>query len=199
MHKSLVHIVRLLLGADYLVNGVNWWFKLITPYPSISDFVSNPPPPDMVGGMIQTGFMFHIVKACEVLAGVALLSNRFVPLLLVVVYPVTLSVFLVDVFLVGTVRGFVMGGGAFVMNSYLLLAYFGYYRGMFTVRAVPDFGLKSSTTGFLITEWVSPKLFNFSVLLFGVIGALLGVTMVSWVGYMMIEYLLNPLPLQLNK
>ena len=85
----LVSLVRWLLGLDYLINGVNWFFKLITPYPSLSDFVAFHPPQDVVGAMIDNGVLFPLAKATEVATGLALLTDLFVPLALVLAMTVT--------------------------------------------------------------------------------------------------------------
>ncbi|MEO0033483.1 MAG: hypothetical protein RIS94_3241, partial [Pseudomonadota bacterium] len=90
--ERLLNVVRLLLGTVYLVNGTNWFFKIITPYPSMSDYAHYLPPADVVGAMIEQGVLFHAAKAMEVLAGVLLLSNRLVPLALVVSMSVTVPV-----------------------------------------------------------------------------------------------------------
>ncbi|MBN8832446.1 MAG: DoxX family membrane protein [Sphingomonadales bacterium] len=81
--ERLIPLVRILLGLVYLINGTNWFFKIITPYPSISDFIHFMPPPDIVGAMIEHGILFHLAKGMEVVGGLMLLTNRFVPLALV--------------------------------------------------------------------------------------------------------------------
>ena len=138
MYDRLVTAVRLLLGAAYLVGGLNWFVKLIDPYPAIIDYLHAPPPPDIVGALIQTGILFHMVKAIEFLAGVALLTNRFVPLALVLSAPVTVVVFVVDVFVSHHLRAKVMGTGSLAMHGFLLLAYMSVYRPMLAARARHD-------------------------------------------------------------
>jgi hypothetical protein len=188
VYWRLVTAARVLLGVDYLVNGTNWWFKIITPYPSVSDFATRPPPPDIVGALIATGFMFHIVKATELVTGVALLTNRFVPLMLVVAFPVTLSVFLADVFLVARLRGFVMGGGALIMNTFLIFAYLSAYAPLLSSRRAPD----GSPAG---DDLRVPGPIRRSVLpVYGVLAVVIGLVMVSWIAVMVAQYVRHPLP-----
>ena len=189
MYPRLVVMVRLLLGADYLINGINWWFKLIKPYPSISDFVAHPPPPDIVGALIQTGFMFHIVKGTELVSGAALLTNRFVPLMLVVAFPVTLPIFLTDVFLGGSLRACIMGGGAFLMNVFLILAYLRLYEPLLGPRQVPD--ELASTPAATPLAALRRRL----MLPLALLAALAGTTMVIWLAVMMAQYAHHPAPL----
>jgi hypothetical protein len=192
----LVGAVRLLFGADLLINGVNWWFKLIGPYPSLSDYLHHAPPADFVGAMIQTGVLFHIVKATELLTGLALLTNRFVPLMLVVVFPITVPVFVVDVLLVHHLRGFVMGAGAMLMNTFLLLSYLSCYRGILRARAIPDapacLGQPVTAPSAAAAASQRPRRWLSLLLrLYGTIAALFGVAMLMWVAVMMAQYLMR--------
>lgn len=196
MQGRLVTTARLMMGVLYLVSGVNWWFKLITPYPSISDFVHGPPPPDMVGEMIKTGVLFHIVKGTELLAGLALLSNRFVPLMLVAVLPITINIAIVDVFFIAHLRGIVMGSGSLALNAFLLLAHLGHYRGMLTPRAWPD--LTGDARPIDDDRSLAPPLAKALALvtpLLGWLAILLALGMLYFVTTLMIQYAQNPLPL----
>lgn len=188
MSARLVAAVRVLMGLDYLINGANWWFKIIAPYPSLSDFVTHPPPPGIVGALIQTGFMFHIVKATELLTGVALLTDRFVPLMLVVVFPVTLSVFLADVFLISTLRGYLMGGGALIMNSFLILAYLNAYAPLLQARCAPD------ALSALPEVGVFARVLRRFLTVHALLAATVGFVMVTWIAVMVVQYLRHPMP-----
>ncbi len=196
MKDRLATTLRLMMGAIYLISGVNWWFKMITPYPSISDFATSPPPPDMVGAMIETGVFFHIVKATELLTGIALLTNRFVPMMLVMVLPITFSIFIVDAFFIAHPRGIMMGTGSMLMNLCLLLVFIGHYRGVLTVTAIPDRTgdaapvAEDSTVAPLIARLLRPVM---PPLLW--LSIAFGVAMLASIGWLMIQYAQNPLPL----
>lgn len=194
MLNRLTAYVRILLGLVYVINGTNWFFKIITPYPSISDFVHYLPPPDIVGAMIEHGILFHLAKATEVITGLALLANRFVPLSLVVSMPVTVTVFIVDVFKPEfRLRAFLMGSGSFVMNVALLLAYYRHYRSMLAFTARPDAdptranpadgGCAADVVG-AIGKPLLPALLCAS--------ALLGTVMVGWLTLMIGQYVADP-------
>ncbi|HVW68005.1 MAG TPA: DoxX family membrane protein [Steroidobacteraceae bacterium] len=177
MYARLVTVVRVMMGAEFLVNGLNWWVKLIGPYPSISDFAQHAPPADFVGAMIQTGVMFHLVKGTELLAGIALLTNRFVPLVLVAVFPVTVPVFIVDVILIHHLRGFFMGAGAMLMNTFLLFSYLHCYRPMLQPRAIPD---ARDPQGASIPAPL--------MLVYGAVAAAFGTVILTWVAVMIFQY-----------
>lgn len=134
MFEKLVHAVRLLFGLNFLLNGINWWWKIL-PYPTIGD---PPGGPAFVQAMIDTGFLFDGIKAVEVLTGVAILANRFVPLALAVAFPVTVAAWAVDIGLLGhSLRAQVMGWAVLSMNGFLMLAYLDAYGPMLLSKAAP--------------------------------------------------------------
>jgi len=137
MTFRLAHAARILFAIQFLLNGVNWWWKIL-PYPSIADLSPMQGPP-FVQAMIDTGYMFDGIKVVEVVAGLLLLSNRFVPLALVVAFPVSVGAWSVDFFLItGSLRAEVMGWSVLLLNAYLLLAYLPYFRPMLVARAPLD-------------------------------------------------------------
>lgn len=86
-HKSAI-VARLLLGTIFFVFGLNGFLG----------FLPQPPMPEaagaFVGGLAGSGYFFPLLKGTEVLAGLALLSNRFVPLALTVLAPITINILL---------------------------------------------------------------------------------------------------------
>jgi len=189
----LIGVARLLMGAIYFLNGFNWWFKIIAAYPSMSDFAHVAPPPDVVGAMIQNGMLFHIVKATELVTGLALLTNRFVPLMLVAALPVTLPICLVDMFFVATPRGILMGGGSMVLNGVLLLAYLNHYRAMLEPRGMPGLDVPEAPRdggplARAIAAVAGPMLPVLAAL-----ACLLGAAMLLWLIVMIVQYAIHPL------
>ena len=53
----------------------------------------------LLGALGATGYMFPLIKGTEVLAGLLLLSGRFVPLAITLLAPVTVNIFLFHVVL----------------------------------------------------------------------------------------------------
>jgi putative oxidoreductase len=193
MITRITPAVRILMGLIYTINGLNWWVKLITPYPSISDFAHMAPPPDVVGALIQTHVMFHMVKGLELLTGLALLSDTLVPLMLVAVVPVTLSAFIVDVFFIARLRGVVMGAGSLLLNGYLLLAYCDHYRAMLAWR-----GQVAPATDPATAPGLGPVVAALSDALRPVLGPVAlaaGLVMLGWLLALVGAYILHPLPL----
>src|SRR5262245_44713279 len=136
MLARLTQAARLLLAFEYVLNGLNWWWKVL-PYPSAAD-PPLPQTPAFVQAMIDTGFMFSGTKAVEVVTGLMLLANLWVPLALVVAFPVTVGIWSVDFFLISSsLRAQLLGWSVLTLNSYLLFAYIGHFRPMLVARATP--------------------------------------------------------------
>jgi hypothetical protein len=146
--------VRWLLGVQSLLSGVNWWFKIL-PFPNIAESVTGPVKHEILRTMVESGWMFSTTKAFEILLAVALLTNRYSVLMLVLAFPVMLMTFLLDLFpFLGNIGPFLhgdlsalamwhslldmlyFGAGVLVMQAYLMTEYFDHYRPMFSVR--PD-------------------------------------------------------------
>lgn len=146
--------VRWLLGVQCLLSGLNWWYKVL-PFPNLFDPPGMPVKSPIVGAMIQSGWMFTAAKAVEVLLGLALVANRFVPLMLVVSFPVIFMTFMLDAMIGPTVLAWwhgtapiqhvwaklldatFFGGAVIVMQVYLMLIYFDAYRPMLNSRVTP--------------------------------------------------------------
>jgi uncharacterized membrane protein YphA (DoxX/SURF4 family) len=88
-------VARFVLGAAFFVFGLNGFLNFI------------PPPAEGVPqgamdlgiAMMNTGYLFQFIKGTEVLAGLLLLCNRFVPLALVVLAPIVLNILAFHLFL----------------------------------------------------------------------------------------------------
>jgi len=136
MIVKLALVTRYLFGSNFLINGINWWWKIL-PYPTRHD-PTNIHTPHFVQAMIDTGFLFDGIKVVEVVVGTALLANFRVPLALAVAFPVTVAAWAVDIGLLGSsVRAQVLGWSGLLMNTFLMLAYFDSYAPMLRARVSP--------------------------------------------------------------
>ncbi len=81
-------IARYFLGVVFFIFGLNGFLQ----------FMPMPPMPEeagaFLGALAGAGYMFPLIKGTEVLAGVLLLSNRFVPLALALLAPITVNILL---------------------------------------------------------------------------------------------------------
>ena len=89
---------RLLLGLTFFVCGLNGFLNFL-PAPSA------PMPAAAVafgGALFGTGYMIPLIAATELVTGLLLLANRFVPLALIVLAPVVVNIVLFHAFLTPT-------------------------------------------------------------------------------------------------
>jgi uncharacterized membrane protein YphA (DoxX/SURF4 family) len=130
--RYLTLIARLLLGLMFLVFGLNGFLNFI-PQPKT-------PMPEgaaaFAGALMKTGYMFPLIAGTQVLVGVLLLLNRFVPLALALIAPVIVNIIAFHVFLAPPTIG--PGIVVLVLELYLAWAYRGSYRPMLAARAKPD-------------------------------------------------------------
>lgn len=86
---------RILLGLVFFVFGLIGLLDLIPPpesgVPAAAMALST--------ALLQSGYMFPLIKGTEVVGGALLLSNRFVPLALVLLAPVVVNILLFHLFL----------------------------------------------------------------------------------------------------
>jgi putative oxidoreductase len=85
--KIVVLIVRLLLGLEFLVFGLNAFLQ----------FLKGPIPGGLAGQFLQALFQSHYVLAIgavQAVGGALLLINRYVPLALTILGPVILNILL---------------------------------------------------------------------------------------------------------
>src|SRR5881392_1408980 len=83
--KTFVLISRVLLGLVFLVFGLNGFLN----------FIPAPPPTGTAGQFIGAMFVSHylgVVFALEIVAGVLLLANRFVPAALTILAPLLVNI-----------------------------------------------------------------------------------------------------------
>jgi uncharacterized membrane protein YphA (DoxX/SURF4 family) len=93
LSSKIPTVARILLGLSFFVFGLNGFLHFI-PQPPISG-----PPANFVGAMLATGYLFQLVKGTEVLAGLLLLSNRYVPFALTILAPVLVNIVAFHAFL----------------------------------------------------------------------------------------------------
>jgi hypothetical protein len=121
--KWLVLIVRLLFGAWFVMGGLRYWQPNM---PMGRDPVAR----DLMQALVDSDIML-IVKLIELIVGVMLLANLYVPLALVIGFPVTLMVAWVCLVIEWpSQRPMIGGGGNLVAHVFLLAAYLKHYRSM---------------------------------------------------------------------
>ncbi len=84
---------RVLLGLIFVVFGLNGFLQFI-PAPEMTESAGS-----LMGALVATGYFMMVVKAVEVLAGLMILTGRFLPLGLIILAPVSVHILLMHIFL----------------------------------------------------------------------------------------------------
>lgn len=85
---------RLLLGAIFTIFGLNGFFQFLPAPPPHSGLAAA-----YLGGLVASGYMIPLIKGTEVVTGLLLLGNRYVPLALTILAPVVVNIVAFHLFL----------------------------------------------------------------------------------------------------
>jgi uncharacterized membrane protein YphA (DoxX/SURF4 family) len=118
---------RVVLGLVFLVFGLNYFLQFLPMPPQAGAAES------FTTGLFLSGYFFPFLKSMEVLIGIALLANLLVPLVLVILMPITINILLFHVFLTDNIALSVVMIG---LQLYLAWAYRDYYYQLFTSKGL---------------------------------------------------------------
>ncbi len=107
------HVPRFLLGVIFLGAGLNGWVVILGIDPLL------PTSPQAME--LLTGYLLILEKSTEVICGIMLLINRFVPAALVVLAPIVVNILLFHLFVDPALLPFAVF--VTIMEAYLLWRY----------------------------------------------------------------------------
>ena len=87
------HVARVLLGLTFAGFGLNGLLGVLPPPPSA------PSAMPFLSGLASAPYFFPLLDSIQLLAGMALLANRWVPLAVIVLAPVIVHIFAFHLFL----------------------------------------------------------------------------------------------------
>jgi len=127
--QKLPTAARIGLGLVFALFGLN---KLVPflPQPPISG-----PPAEFFGALMATGYMLPLLALTEIVAGVMLLTGRFVPLALTLLAPVIVNIVAFHVFLSG--GGFALPLTVLGIELYLAWIYRDAFAPMLRMQSQP--------------------------------------------------------------
>jgi len=132
MKHYLPVVARILLGLIFIIMGLNGFFYFI-PAPK------TPMPAEAIAFAValgKTGYMNQLVSATQLIAGILLLLNLFVPLALAVLAPVIVNIIAYHIFL--DFNMIAPGTVVAALEIYLAWAYRKAFLPMLVVRVSPD-------------------------------------------------------------
>ena len=128
--RVVTAIVRVLLGVVFLVFGLNGFLNFMPAPKNL--------PPDVITvstGLMKGGYL-PVVSATEIIVALLLLTNRFVPLALVLLAPIVVGIITFHI----AVAPATIGPGLVVlaMELYLAWAYRGAFRTILRAKVSPS-------------------------------------------------------------
>jgi hypothetical protein len=114
----------------FFVFGLNGFFHFIPQAPPTGSALT------FIGGLAATGYFLPLLKGTEVLAGVLLLSNRYVPLALTVLAPIIVNILAFHFFLAPA--GAPLALMVLALELYLAWKYRAAFRGVLESRTKPE-------------------------------------------------------------
>ena len=124
--KHLPTAARLFQGLVFLVFGLNFFLH----------FLPMPPAPPraaaFAGALFASGYLFPLLKITEVVAGLLLLSGRFVPLALTLLAPIVVNIVGFHLFLAPD--GLAVPGVVLLTELYLAWSYRAAFAPMLRAR-----------------------------------------------------------------
>jgi hypothetical protein len=120
----LVYCAQFFFGGWFFVHGLNHWLHFFPQPPG-----SSPAGADLIGSLINSG-MFDIVKGMEVLTGAMMLANRWVPLAIVLAFPIGIAIALFDHFTNGDWFGTGTAIAIMLMLGLMAIAHLDKFRPM---------------------------------------------------------------------
>jgi uncharacterized membrane protein YphA (DoxX/SURF4 family) len=124
--KIAVIIVRSLIGLLFTFGAVAYFFDLV-PQPELSGAMKT-----FNEGVMASGYLMTLVKIVELICGILLLTGRFVPLALIMLFPVVVNILMVHVFLAP--EGLPMAIVIFLATLFLAFSKRKHYKGLFAVN-----------------------------------------------------------------
>ena len=121
------NILNVIYGLFLLIFGLNGFLNFF-PLPEMTEEAGT-----FAGSLAQTGYIFPIVGALQVIVGILLTFNKFRPLALIVIFPIMLNAFLLHLFL--DPAGIAGSLVAIILNVFLFIAHSESYKNLFQMNS----------------------------------------------------------------
>jgi len=125
-NKLAYKIIRILLGVGFVLFGALKFF------PSSSSAALPAPAMDFMTAMASTGYFIPFLGLSEVLVGVLLIFNLWVPLSMIILAPIMLNIILFNLFLGPSLMGFIIVGLLLLLQMYVVYYSWDKYKSLFT-------------------------------------------------------------------
>ncbi len=119
--KIATIIVRVLLGAMMLFASISYFFNLVGEQPKPTGDLAT-----LMAGFMASKYIFPVAKTVELLAGLMLVSGKFVKLGTIILLPISINIFLIHTVVTGT--DIPVGAAILLANVFLIYANWDAYK-----------------------------------------------------------------------
>jgi len=114
LSKGLRLLSQFLLGITFFIAGLNGYFVII----GLEPFIATSPEAIV---LFEFRYLLVLEKSLEIICGVLLLTNRFIPLTLAILLPIIVNIFLFHIFIDHSLLPLAVI--LFILLCYLLFCY----------------------------------------------------------------------------
>ena len=122
--KIATLIVRILVGGLMLFASLSYFFKFGEQPAPVGDMKI------VMDGFMASKYLLPLAKSVELIAGLTIISGKFMKIGAVILVPVTLNILLINVFMMP--EGIPIAAALFVGNLFLIYTNWDSYKGIFT-------------------------------------------------------------------
>ena len=122
--KIATIIVRILVGGLMLFASLSYFFKFGEQPAPVGDMKT------LMDGFMASKYLLPLAKSVELIAGLTIISGKFMKIGAVILVPVTLNILLINVFMMP--EGIPIAAALFVGNLFLIYTNWDSYKGIFT-------------------------------------------------------------------
>lgn len=123
--KIITVVTRLLIGLLYTVSAVGYFLDFM-PQPELEG-----PSAQFIMGLSATGYFIPFLKSIELICGLSLVTGKFVAVATIIIFPVTVNIFLYHAFLAP--EGMIIPVLMMLANVFLAYAYWDRYKPIWQV------------------------------------------------------------------
>lgn len=122
--RIAIIIVRLLLGGMMLFASLSYFFNLFPEQPKPTGDLAT-----LMAGFMASKYIFPVAKAIELIAGLTLISGKFLRVGIIILLPISINIFLIHA--VVTKTDLPMATAILVANLFLIYANWNSYKHLF--------------------------------------------------------------------
>jgi uncharacterized membrane protein YphA (DoxX/SURF4 family) len=125
MNSTFTKILRILLGLLLIIFGLSQWihFNIVPTHIYTGEAAI------FIDSLSSTGYILKVVGTLEILVGLLLLFNKWVPFALLLLAPITVNILLFHLFL--DIPGLYVAMVVVVLNAILIYKHWKVYRPLF--------------------------------------------------------------------